>query len=864
MKRKLLPLGVNLSEQASQLDIHANKTVAANLQDHLNFDQTVQIPNRSALPRKHKNQPEHPAKANSRNALRILNSLLAGADDVDIQISNALKEYYKNVSRYEAEVTRENRGDFTDLLPSNGPALIRNDFVSDNRINQAFSLVGQESSHLDQRLLSRVSMDKATIASKAPANLNYSPNHKLDIEYVTTESYLEEILAKQACSLSENIETEPSECRAKNNLSSNGKQETNLNDGAAPPFSSPVRNDKYSELSAYNLIKNHASELSKPRNNFYFKNTNIRNFSENQLADELNLETGSKKNIFALDLLLNNAEIKTKETINLMLLAVKHLPQEDIYRLRLSKIFRKKISLLRKWEDIIKLCRANINSLNSNIFDYFIASHNAIFASLEKINNIIEQIKFIIANTNTKSFNYFASQHLSIAAIGSNQCSEFKFNIRRMLDDIPASAGKNASSNNPNVGPGSIFSAGFQFSRTQKNLKAWESNKHADASVMRASTIWMGNQNTELSILEKLVSAINVNGSNINRSPINSDLSQNRYIDAASDRLSELFLIAQSSVAGIFSALNRILKSIYSILDNKAIMRGATIAMLAYANIDAKSMNSSFHQYILSSINSYKSGIDHYLSPLNDLYEKSVLQVNALAHGQQTKPVQSLQMKLANISGAHPLVNKSLESRTRQNNLFTIQTNNAIKEDNKEIQYKIALSLIDKNSNSYNMNQATNIFSQLANLGFAPAQFKLGQIYEDGRVGIKDLNLAAKWYQKAAENGYKLAMHNLAVVIFNGPGKKKRTQEALYWFKEAGKRGIRDSQYNLGVIYANGIGVSSNQVEAYAWLDLAARQGDGEARKLLDKIGSKLLLEEIDQAHDRYEILKSEISSHAS
>lgn len=43
--------------------------------------------------------------------------------------------------------------------------------------------------------------------------------------------------------------------------------------------------------------------------------------------------------------------------------------------------------------------------------------------------------------------------------------------------------------------------------------------------------------------------------------------------------------------------------------------------------------------------------------------------------------------------------------------------------------------------------------SKMANYGNADAQFRLGEMYEEGRGTAKDIDKALAWYRKAAEQG---------------------------------------------------------------------------------------------------------------
>ncbi len=130
---------------------------------------------------------------------------------------------------------------------------------------------------------------------------------------------------------------------------------------------------------------------------------------------------------------------------------------------------------------------------------------------------------------------------------------------------------------------------------------------------------------------------------------------------------------------------------------------------------------------------------------------------------------------------------------------------------------------------------------KVAASGYAPAQFYLAKLYENGEGGVKkDLIEARRWTERAAEGGDRKAMHNLGIAYFSGAGGAKNSTTAAQWFRRAADLGLVDSQYNLAALYEQGLGVSQNPAEAYKWYLIAARTGDGDARKRADQLKTTL------------------------
>jgi localization factor PodJL len=135
---------------------------------------------------------------------------------------------------------------------------------------------------------------------------------------------------------------------------------------------------------------------------------------------------------------------------------------------------------------------------------------------------------------------------------------------------------------------------------------------------------------------------------------------------------------------------------------------------------------------------------------------------------------------------------------------------------------------------------AARLFERVAQTGYAPAQFRLGNLFEKGTGVGRDVALACYWYEQAAEGGNTRAMHNLAVLLAEGIDGKPDYSAALHWFRNAAEHGLRDSQFNLGVLLARGLGTSPDFAESYLWFALAAAQGDEEAARKRDEVAARL------------------------
>lgn len=117
---------------------------------------------------------------------------------------------------------------------------------------------------------------------------------------------------------------------------------------------------------------------------------------------------------------------------------------------------------------------------------------------------------------------------------------------------------------------------------------------------------------------------------------------------------------------------------------------------------------------------------------------------------------------------------------------------------------------------------ANMYFKFSARKGYAKAQNRLGEIYQDGRGVPKNVKKAEKWYLRAAEQGNIDAQVNLASLYYDS-----NPNEALKWGLIAAQKGSAKAQNRVGCLYYNGkVKEAPSCVEkAFYWFELAAKQG---------------------------------------
>ena len=112
-----------------------------------------------------------------------------------------------------------------------------------------------------------------------------------------------------------------------------------------------------------------------------------------------------------------------------------------------------------------------------------------------------------------------------------------------------------------------------------------------------------------------------------------------------------------------------------------------------------------------------------------------------------------------------------------------------------------------------------------ADQGDAQAQYRLGEMYDNGEGVAADDAEAVKWYRKAAEQGHPGAQWLLGYKYEYGSGVAVDNVESIKWFRKAAEQGHGIAQFELAMRYHTGKGTAKDLVEAYKWVLLAETNG---------------------------------------
>ncbi|MDH3469377.1 MAG: SEL1-like repeat protein, partial [Gammaproteobacteria bacterium] len=153
-----------------------------------------------------------------------------------------------------------------------------------------------------------------------------------------------------------------------------------------------------------------------------------------------------------------------------------------------------------------------------------------------------------------------------------------------------------------------------------------------------------------------------------------------------------------------------------------------------------------------------------------------------------------------------------------------------------------------------------------ADQGYAAAQYKIGELYEQGRGVHKDAGAAAMWFTLAAEQGlveakFKADLYKKSTQTERKEVLDRRARAAD--IREA-EKGSADAQLMVAKMYDNGVGVPKNFVKAYMWYNLAAAQGLTEAGDGRDKLELRMTSRQISDAQRLSQEMIEKIAANAS
>ena len=100
-----------------------------------------------------------------------------------------------------------------------------------------------------------------------------------------------------------------------------------------------------------------------------------------------------------------------------------------------------------------------------------------------------------------------------------------------------------------------------------------------------------------------------------------------------------------------------------------------------------------------------------------------------------------------------------------------------------------------------------------------------------------------------AQLGYADAQFVLGEYWYQGQYTPRDYQQALKWFEQASVQGHADAHLRLGTIFYRGEGVPSNSIQAYIVFKMSAINGSDEALDQADRVAAQMQRNELELAN---------------
>jgi uncharacterized protein len=146
--------------------------------------------------------------------------------------------------------------------------------------------------------------------------------------------------------------------------------------------------------------------------------------------------------------------------------------------------------------------------------------------------------------------------------------------------------------------------------------------------------------------------------------------------------------------------------------------------------------------------------------------------------------------------------------------------------------------------------QTMQLSQMLATQGNNDAAGVAGSLSETGiGYGLQaDQTLAVYYFRLAALHGLPVAQFRLGQMLEQGKGLKRNPAEAFHWFSSAAEHGNGPAAGALSVAYAKGEGVQADPEKALFWMDVALKAQDKGLDKYRRQMSSKLSQDEVSRA----------------
>jgi TPR repeat protein len=129
---------------------------------------------------------------------------------------------------------------------------------------------------------------------------------------------------------------------------------------------------------------------------------------------------------------------------------------------------------------------------------------------------------------------------------------------------------------------------------------------------------------------------------------------------------------------------------------------------------------------------------------------------------------------------------------------------------------------------SENLEKIFELYARSAELGHPISQYNLAMMYSNGESVYVDYQQAVYWFKKSAKQEFAPAQYRLGeMYYFEKGGLPRDLGKAITLFEEAAEQDDPDAQMNLAMLTGSGEGVPLDTQKSLSWM-LKAREGGNE------------------------------------
>lgn len=160
-------------------------------------------------------------------------------------------------------------------------------------------------------------------------------------------------------------------------------------------------------------------------------------------------------------------------------------------------------------------------------------------------------------------------------------------------------------------------------------------------------------------------------------------------------------------------------------------------------------------------------------------------------------------------------------------------------------QHKIGIKLSNPLAKDKDYDKAFLLFKLAAEQDYAPAMYALSRCYFNAQGTAQNIKEGIKWCKKAAEAEHPMAEYRLARFYLSGQDiendsfepKEPYLNKMFYWLRRAAEHGQMFAQYELAKYLLDGHGTEKNEQEAIEWLKKSGKNGLCNAINKLGELG---------------------------